>query len=38
MNSHVPGQNSMEGFWVVIGVMVVVLVGMIAFFRNRRWL
>jgi magnesium transporter len=38
MNSHVPGEQSTAGFWVVIGVMVIVLIGMITFFRKRRWL
>src|SRR3954447_21730333 len=38
MNSHVPGEGSHEGFWVVIGVMVLVLVAMITFFRKRGWL
>ena len=38
MNTHVPGEESMTGFWVVIGVMVVVLVGMLTLFRKRGWL
>jgi magnesium transporter len=38
MNNHVPGEQSTTGFWVVIGVMVVVLVGSVALFRRRGWL
>jgi len=38
MNNHVPGEGSTEGFYVVIGVMLCVLVGMIVFFRKRHWL
>src|SRR5919198_2392345 len=38
MNSRVPGQGSSEGFWVVVGIMVVVLVATIALFRRRGWL
>ena len=38
MNTGVPGEESITAFWVVIGVMVVVLVGMLALFRKRGWL
>src|SRR6187200_669549 len=38
MNTRLPGEESITGFWVVIGVMVVVLVGMLTLFRNRGWL
>ncbi len=38
MNNHVPGEQSTAGFWVVVGVMVVVLVGTVALFRRRGWL
>jgi magnesium transporter len=38
MNVGVPGEGTRHAFWAVIGVMVVVLVGMIAFFRRRGWL
>jgi magnesium transporter len=38
MNTRVPGEGSITGFWVVIGVMVVVLVGMLTLFRKRGWL
>ena len=37
MNTHVPGEAiDRTAFWVVIGVMVVVLVGMLALFRTPR--
>jgi magnesium transporter len=38
MNVGVPGEGSVEAFWVIIGVMVIVLVGMLAVFRRRGWL
>jgi magnesium transporter len=38
MNVHVPGEQSVEAFWVIIGLMVVVVVAMILFFRRRGWL
>jgi magnesium transporter len=38
MNVHFPGTDSPEGFWVVIGAMVVILLAMVAFFRRRGWL
>jgi magnesium transporter len=38
MNVRVPDQGEIAGFWIILGVMVVVLVGMIAFFRRRGWL
>jgi magnesium transporter len=38
MNTHVPGEEGMTAFWVVIGVMVLVLVGMLTLFRRRGWL
>jgi len=38
MNVGVPGEGSVEAFWVIIAVMVVVLVGMLAVFRKRGWL
>ncbi len=38
MNIHVPGEQTQSGFWAVIGFMVVVLVGMLLFFRRRGWL
>ena len=38
MNNHVPGQNSIIGFWIVVGAMAVTLGGMLAYFRRRGWL
>jgi magnesium transporter len=38
MNVHVPGEGSATAFYVVIGVMVAMLAGMLAFFRHRGWL
>jgi magnesium transporter len=35
MNTHVPGEQSDVGFWSVVVVMVVVLVGTIALFKRR---
>ena len=38
MNVDVPGEGSIAAFWVVLGVMIAVLGGMIALFRRRGWL
>jgi magnesium transporter len=38
MNVHVPGQGSIHAFWIIVGVMVIVLSGSIAFARRRNWL
>jgi magnesium transporter len=38
MNVGVPGEGDSEDFYIVLGVMVVILVAMLAFFRRRRWL
>jgi magnesium transporter len=38
MNVHFPGFNSVHGFIATIVAMVVVVVGMLAFFRYKRWL
>jgi Mg2+ and Co2+ transporter CorA len=38
MNTGLPGKNSIHAFWVIIGVMVIVLVSMLALFRKRGWL
>jgi magnesium transporter len=38
MNVAVPGEGDTGAFYVVIGVMVVILVGMLAWFRRRGWL
>jgi magnesium transporter len=38
MNVGVPGQGDSEDFYVVIGVMVLILVAMLSYFRKRDWL
>jgi len=38
MNTHVPGEQTFAGFWAVAGAMLILLIGMILFFRRRGWL
>ena len=38
MNVNFPGFDSAEAFWTIVGVMVMTIVGMVAFFRWKRWL
>jgi magnesium transporter len=38
MNVAFPGESSPEAFWVILGSMAVILVGMVIFFRRRGWL
>ena len=38
MNVRVPDQGQVAGFWIILGVMVAVLLGMIGYFRHRGWL
>src|SRR2546421_9141192 len=38
MNVRVPGEQTTTAFWTIIGVMVVLLAGLLAFFRRRGWL
>jgi len=38
MNVRVPGEQSIEAFWVLMGVMLAVVVGVALFFRRRGWL
>jgi magnesium transporter len=38
MNVGVPGEQDMTAFWIIVGTMVVLLVGMVAYFRRRGWL
>src|SRR3954468_4569963 len=38
MNVGIPGKNTIHAFWIIVGVMVVVLVGSLSYFRHRRWL
>jgi magnesium transporter len=38
MNVRVPGEDSIHAFWSILGAMLVLLLGMLAFFRRRGWL
>jgi magnesium transporter len=38
MNVHFPGFNTWEAFFAAIGLMAATVVGMLAFFRWKRWL
>ena len=38
MNVRVPGEGKIEAFWIIVGGIVVLGAGMIAFFRKRGWL
>jgi magnesium transporter len=38
MNVEVPGESDIGAFWLVIVVMILILAGMLAFFRRRGWL
>ena len=38
MDVHFPGFGSSEAFWVIVGLMIVSIVGMLGFFRYKRWL
>jgi len=38
MNVHFPGSDSAWAFWTIAGVMLGTAVGLIAFFRHKRWL
>jgi magnesium transporter len=38
MNVDFPGEGSAAAFWVIAGGMLVTLLGMLAFFRWKRWL
>jgi magnesium transporter len=38
MNVHVPGQGDVGAFWLVLGLMLVMLVGLVLYFRRRGWL
>jgi magnesium transporter len=38
MNTGVPWEHKMVGFWIIVGVMVGMLAGMIGYFRHRGWL
>jgi Mg2+ and Co2+ transporter CorA len=38
MNLDFPGFGSVEAFWIIAGVLVATLVGMVGFFRWKRWI
>ena len=38
MNVHFPGEGSATDFWIIVVAMIVVLAGMVGFFRWKRWL
>jgi magnesium transporter len=38
MNVHVPGESDTTAFWLVLGLMFAMLVGLVAYFRRRGWL
>jgi len=38
MNVEVPGQGSIHAFWIIMVVMIAVFVGVVAYFRRRKWL
>jgi magnesium transporter len=38
MNVGIPGEGSVAAFWIIVGVMVALLSGMIGYFRHRGWL
>jgi magnesium transporter len=38
MNVGVPGEGDDSAFFAIVGVMIVIMAGMIAFFRRRGWL
>ncbi|MEA2457192.1 MAG: magnesium transporter [Thermoleophilaceae bacterium] len=38
MNVHVPGEQSITAFWIIIVAMVLILGGTLGYFRYRRWL
>jgi magnesium transporter len=38
MNSWVPFEGNEEGFFIVLAVMAMILIGLLAYFRRRRWL
>ncbi len=38
MNVGVPGEGSAAAFYVIVGGMVALLVGLLGYFRHRGWL
>jgi magnesium transporter len=38
MNVHVPGEQSLTAFWIIMVVMLAILLAVVGFFRRRGWL
>jgi magnesium transporter len=38
MNVSFPGEGTVTAFWVVVALMLVTIIGMLGFFRLKRWL
>jgi magnesium transporter len=38
MNVAFPGEGGNTGFWVIVGVMIAAFIGMVTFFRWKKWL
>jgi magnesium transporter len=38
MNVGVPGEGGATAFWIIVGSMVTLLLGMVTYFRRRGWL
>ena len=38
MNVNFPGESTVTAFWVVVALMLVTIIGMLGFFRLKRWL
>jgi magnesium transporter len=38
MNVAFPGEGTHDAFWVVVGVMIAALIGMVGFFFWKKWL
>jgi magnesium transporter len=38
MNVHVPGESDTTAFWLVLGLMLAMLIGLVVYFRRRGWL
>jgi magnesium transporter len=38
MNVHFPGYGHVATFWAIVGVMIATIVGLVAFFRWKRWI
>jgi magnesium transporter len=38
MNVRFPGWETAAGFWAIVGVMLAIAIGLVGFFRHKRWL